>query len=395
MLKNVDYQHTMITGGFWSHYQDLLREVTIKSIYDRFSETGRFRALSCTWKEGEPGKPHIYWDSDVAKWIEAAAYLCAQKPSPELEKLVDEAVSEMEKNQREDGYFNSYYITCEPEARFTVRGNHELYCAGHLIEAAIAYKKATGKDAFLRLMIRYADCIYRIFYEEKSAAFTTPGHEEIELALLKLYEETGEEKYRELTRYFLEERGKHPEEIKSSGLLPVMNQSDLPLRKMKAASGHAVRANYLYTAAARLAVLTRDEELLSLCRNLFTDITETKMAVTGGVVGFLWFNFNPAKVFMGDMGSMFIGGATVALAMLTRQPFLLLLISFTMVASSASVMIQVTYFKLTHGKRIFKMSPIHHHFELSGMKEPQICAMYTAVTLILSLIAVAGVLVLL
>lgn len=116
------------------------------------------------------------------------------------------------------------------------------------------------------------------------------------------------------------------------------------------------------------------------------------MAVTGGVVGFLWFNFNPAKVFMGDMGSMFIGGATVALAMLTRQPFLLLLISFTMVASSASVMIQVTYFKLTHGKRIFKMSPIHHHFELSGMKEPQICAMYTAVTLILSLIALAGVL---
>lgn len=282
-MQPVGYSSVRITGGFWQRYQELVRNVTIKSIYDRFDETGRFQALSCSRKEGEAGKPHIYWDSDVAKWIEAAAYLTALKRSEELEELIDSAVSEIEKNQMEDGYYNSYYITCEPENRFTVRENHELYCAGHLIEAAVAYAEATGKETFLRCMIRYADLIYRVFYEEKSAPFFTPGHEEIELALLRLYEYTGEEKYLRLSAYFIEERGKHPEERFSKVYIPGMLQSDEPVRKMKAASGHAVRANYLYTAAAHLAQITEDEELKTVCRNLFSNITEKKMSVTGGV----------------------------------------------------------------------------------------------------------------
>lgn len=115
------------------------------------------------------------------------------------------------------------------------------------------------------------------------------------------------------------------------------------------------------------------------------------LALVGACMGFLRFNAFPAKVFMGDTGSMFIGGATVGMAMLLRQPFLLILIAFTMIMSSVSVIVQRTYFKLTHGKRIFKMSPIHHHFELSGMTEPQIVTMYTLVTGLLSIIAVLSV----
>ena len=114
-------------------------------------------------------------------------------------------------------------------------------------------------------------------------------------------------------------------------------------------------------------------------------------ALAGGIIGFIRYNFNPASIFMGDTGSMFIGGATVGMAMLLRQPFLLILIAFTMIMSSVSVIVQRTYFKLTHGKRIFKMSPIHHHFELSGMTEPQIVTMYTLVTGLLSIIAVLSV----
>lgn len=111
-------------------------------------------------------------------------------------------------------------------------------------------------------------------------------------------------------------------------------------------------------------------------------------ALVGASLGFLWFNYNPAKVFMGDTGSMFIGGATVAMAMVLRMPLFMAFVSFTMVASSASVILQRVYFKWTHGKRIIKMSPIHHHFELSGMTEPQVVTLYAAVTGLLSIMAV-------
>ncbi len=120
-------------------------------------------------------------------------------------------------------------------------------------------------------------------------------------------------------------------------------------------------------------------------------VTLFGLVLSGACIGFLRFNYYPAKVFMGDTGSMFIGGATVGMAMVLRLPLLMILIAFTMIASSLSVIIQRVYFKLTHGKRIFKMSPIHHHFELSGMTEPQIVTMYTAVTGILSMIAVLSV----
>ena len=215
-MKNVAFKNTTIKSGFWEFYSKLNRNVTVKAIYDRFKETGRFDAIKCNWHEGDENKPHIFWDSDVVKWIEGAAYLIHTKPEPELEKFIDEMVDSIAYNQRDDGYFNSYYLTIEPSKIFTNRNNHELYCAGHAIEAAIAYRKATAKDKFLNCMLKYVDMIYRVFILEQSAAFTTPGHEEIELALLKLYEHTGNEKHLELARFFINQRGVNEKDKENS-----------------------------------------------------------------------------------------------------------------------------------------------------------------------------------
>ena len=264
-----------LTGGFWYEKQKLVREISMWNVYKRFAETGRFEAFRFNWREGMPNRPHIFWDSDVAKWMEAAAYYCEKQRDPELEAIVDDVVSEIEKNRMDDGYFNSYFGLIEPENRFTRRSDHELYCAGHLLEAAIAYRDATGKGRFLELMRDYMDLIYRVFYVEKSASFTSPGHEEIELALVKLYRVTGEKKYLDLALYFVEARGEVP------GASEI--QDHLPIREQKTAEGHAVRACYLYAAVADLALETGDETLAECAKTLFFNIVRRRMYVTGAI----------------------------------------------------------------------------------------------------------------
>lgn len=277
-MKNLYFANTEITDGFWKFYSNLNRSKITKNVYNRFKETGRFDALSCRWREGMPNKPHIYWDSDVVKWIEGAAYQLETKPCPELEKAVDELVDAIAANQRADGYFNSYYLSIEPSKIFSDRNCHELYCIGHTVEAAIAYHKATGKDKLLNCVCKELDLIYRVFVEEQSAAFTTPGHEEIELALLKLYEYLGIEKHLELARFFINQRGNNDKD----GNYPNF-QSQMPVRKLSLADGHAVRAGYLYTAMAMLARHDGDEELKAACFRLFDDIVNSKMSITGGI----------------------------------------------------------------------------------------------------------------
>ncbi|MGM9621908.1 MAG: glycoside hydrolase family 127 protein, partial [Butyricicoccus porcorum] len=257
---------------------DLNRMSAVKNVYCRFKETGRFNALHCDWREGMPNKPHIYWDSDVVKWIESVAYLIEEAPTPELVSLVDEMIDSIAENQRADGYFNSYFLSVEPSRIFTNRDWHELYCLGHMIEAAIAYHKATGKDKLLNCVHKYVDMIYRVFVEKQSAAFVTPGHEEIELALLKLYEYLGNEKHLELARFFIDQRGNNDKEVKTTQI-----QSDLPLREISEAVGHSVRACYLYTAMAMLAKIDGDEKLKAACDRVFDDIVNYKMSITGGV----------------------------------------------------------------------------------------------------------------
>ncbi|MBQ7322897.1 MAG: glycoside hydrolase family 127 protein [Clostridia bacterium] len=278
-----DYRQVTIHSGFWQEKQALNRNVTTAAVYDRFAETGRMDAFKCDWKEGDPHKPHIFWDSDVAKWMEGAAYILAKEDRPDLRAKVEELIDRIEQNQGEDGYFNIYYTVVEPENRFTVRNNHELYCAGHLMEAACAYAEATGQDRFLRLMEKYADYIYRVFVEEKSAKFETPGHEEIELALYRLYRTTGKKKYLDLCAHFLERRGQPDNEEAQIFLAAHYAQSHAPIREQHEAFGHSVRAMYLYAGMTDLARETGDEALLCACRDLFADVTERKMYVTGGL----------------------------------------------------------------------------------------------------------------
>ena len=164
----------------WEKKDRLNRETSIYSVYDRFSDTGRFSAIIDGWHEGMEHKPHIYWDSDVAKWLEGAAYIIAKHPDKKLEAMCDETIEAIAKRQDADGYFNSYFQQCEPEAKFTRRVDHEMYCCGHFIEAAVAYAEATGKTLLLDVVKKYVDLIEKVFIKEKSAPFFTPGHEEIE-----------------------------------------------------------------------------------------------------------------------------------------------------------------------------------------------------------------------
>lgn len=270
-LKNID-----LTDGFLFEKNRLNRKITMDAVWNRFYDTGRIDAFKCDWVEGKDNKPHIFWDSDVAKWMEAAAYILLCEEDAELKSKMEMLIDEIEKNQGEDGYFNIYFTVCEPERRFTTRDCHELYCAGHLMEAAVAYYEACGDERFLNLMKKYADYIYKVFYVDKSAGFTTPGHEEIELALIKLYLATDEKRYLDLCMYFLNRRGVDE---------PIQNycQSHLPVREQKEAVGHSVRALYLYSAMADAARLTNDKELFSACQALFEDMVNRKMYITGGL----------------------------------------------------------------------------------------------------------------
>lgn len=281
-ISDVSFRQVDIDNGFWHMRQNLNREKTIYAVHDRFKETGRFDAFRCDWKEGMPYKPHLFWDSDVAKWIESVAYILEKEDMPELEKLVDELVDETERNQEANGYFNIWFLTVDKAHRFSDRDAHELYCAGHLIEAAVAYAQATGKNKFLDLMKKYVDYIELRFKKLKDTGFSTPGHEEIELALMRLYRYTGEKRYLELSRYFLEKRGKHKDPI-AEWTSSLYRQDHLPIRDMSTAEGHAVRALYLYSAMADLAYETDDEPLKEACRKIFRNIAGRRMYVTGGV----------------------------------------------------------------------------------------------------------------
>lgn len=279
-MKRISYLDVEITGGFWAEKQQLVADVSLYNIHKRFSETGRFEAIKCVRNDAK--KPHIFWDSDVAKWLESAAYVLAKKRNEKLYRLADEAIADICKNQLECGYFNSYFQVYEPESIFCKRTEHELYCAGHLIEAAVALHDAGVDERLFAAMIKYADYIYTRFFEKRDTGFVTCGHPEIELALVRLFEATGCEKYLDLAAFFIDQRGKHNEAIYEFAT-PAYHLDHVPVRQMKSAEGHAVRALYLYTAMADVARLKGDEELGQVCQTLFSDITTKKMYATGGV----------------------------------------------------------------------------------------------------------------
>jgi len=282
--RMVPYRDVKITEGFWKKWQDAAATDTIPAIYEQFSKTGRFNALTHKWRANEPNKPHIFYDSDAAKWIEGAAYSLYFKPCDETAGRIEALIDLIETGITPEGYFNSYYQTVEPHERWTRRENHELYCAGHLIEAAVAYYEATGKRRFLDLMIRYAEYIYKIFVADKSAAFMTPGHEEIELALMRLWQCTGDRKWLDLSLHFINLRGTDPaEHCFNHWFSPGYAQDQAPVAEQATAEGHVVRFGYLFSAVADAARETGDIKLLEACRRVWRDVTGKKMYVTGGV----------------------------------------------------------------------------------------------------------------
>lgn len=273
-MKDFTLNENVIDDGFWARRREINAAHTIPAVYARFKETGRFEALKCN---GSPA--HIYWDSDIAKWLEAAAYLLARKENAQIRAWYDEAVEDICGNQQENGYFNSYFQVFEKDGVYQKIHNHELYCAGHLFEAAVAASKYLHDDRLLRFSEKYVDYIYERFVEKQDTAFKVPGHEEIELALLRLYEHTGVEKYKTLAAHFINLRGTLGEGFGVSYYI----QNHAPVREQTFATGHAVRATYLYIAMADLARLTGDKELLAAVETIYEDIINGKMYITGGL----------------------------------------------------------------------------------------------------------------
>lgn len=295
-----------IDDHFWAPRRQLVRTRTLRQQEQQMRRPGQqFDALKLGWRPGDPDEPHIFWESDVAKWIEAASYCLAVTDDPDLDRSVDEAIELLAGAQQEDGYLNVYFTVVRPGERFTdLRDAHELYCAGHLIEAGVAHFEATGKTKLLGIVCRYADLIDAVFSPEGPCAGGYDGHQEIELALVKLYRATGERRYLELSRRFVDWRGQQPfyyelEEKRRGtpgyfgGVFPhrpgqeqrfrEYNQSHRPVVDQAEAVGHAVRAMYMYSAVTDLADEYDDPSLLHAVERLWSDVTGKKMYITGGI----------------------------------------------------------------------------------------------------------------
>jgi len=293
MLQPVCHKQVAFSDSFWAPRIEVNRAVTLPIEYEQCRKTGRIGMWE--WKPGQPNPPHIFWDSDIAKWLEAAAYSLATHPDAKLEKLADDVIDRMARIQLPDGYLNTHYILLEPDKRWThLRDCHELYCAGHLMEAAAAYAQATGKRKFLDIMCRYADHIDRTFGPRKGQKRGYCGHPEIELALVKLYRAAEERRYLSAAKYFVDERGRAPnyfdQEARQRGedpahawARPEYYQAHRPLREQRDAVGHAVRALYLCSGMADVASETGDASLVAACRRLWKSVTQRRMYITGGV----------------------------------------------------------------------------------------------------------------
>lgn len=295
----IPFQRVSIQDPFWNERQRVNHELSLVKQYAMCESTGRFDALKLQWKPGQPNKPHIFWDSDTAKWLEAACYACQIREDAALRAKIDRVARLFIGAQQPDGYLNSYFTTVEPRRRWkNLRFNHELYCAGHLFEAAVAHHALTGEPELLAAAERYADYIGSVFGPCEGQLQGYCGHEEIELALVKLAQATGAARHLALAAYFVEQRGKAPcyfdqerRDLPPDQLpLDANNayfQAHQPVREQKEAVGHSVRAVYLYCAMADLAREKDDAGLLAASEALWKDVTEGKLYLTGGI-GSYW-----------------------------------------------------------------------------------------------------------
>ncbi|MFD0716264.1 glycoside hydrolase family 127 protein [Paenibacillus sp. GCM10027626] len=286
----------VIEDVFWLPRIRTNRERTLPFEYEQCKDTGRIDAFRLDWTPGKEPRPHEFWDSDVAKWVEAASYSLSQHPDQELENLLETVIDLIVSAQQPDGYLNTYFTVVEPQNRWRNLGmNHELYSAGHLFEAAVAHYESTGKRKLLDAMCRYADYIGEVFGRGVGQRRGYCGHEEIELALVKLYRATNEERYLRLAQYFVDERGQEPnyfeEERLARGEAPhplfadsyAYAQAHIPVREQSEVVGHAVRAMYLYCAMTDLAGEIGDESLLRACDAIWNNLCAKQLYLTGGI----------------------------------------------------------------------------------------------------------------
>lgn len=299
-MKNV-----VIDDHIWNKYINLVREVILPFQWDLINDQvpgaeksycmRNFRIANGLEEGAHMGA--VFQDTDVAKWLEAVGFSAARGENQQLEKWADEAIDLIAGAQCKDGYLNTYY-TIEKKKRWNdLFEGHELYTAGHMIEAAIAYYEATGKRKFLDVVCRFADYICNVFGPEEEQLQGYPGHPEIELALVKLYRLTKEKRYLDTADFFVRKRGTQPcyftnEQNYKQGtfIFPEFRdfdfdycQADKPLLQQGKAEGHAVRAMYLYSAMADLALEEQDQSLKQQCECLWEDVTQKQMYVTGSI----------------------------------------------------------------------------------------------------------------
>lgn len=308
-----------IKDAFWQRYTDLIRNEMIPYQWDVLHDN---LDIFIDKERDDPGIPsekshaienlkiaagkkegsHYGWlfqDSDVYKWLESAANSYALKPDDKLLDMMDEVVALIEDAQEEDGYLSTYYQIEAPELRFRrLFESHELYCAGHLIEAAIAHYKATGSERLIKVSEKFVECIKNHFGQEEGKINGADGHQEIEWALIKLYEITGNEELVDLSKWFLEIRGQDPGfyskqllENKEKGIddrpIPHINlkyhQAHQPIHEQEEAVGHAVRLVYMAAAMAEVAAIDKDDKMFQSAKRLWDNIIKKRFYITGGI----------------------------------------------------------------------------------------------------------------
>ena len=271
-----------LLSGFWHQRQALNRDVSLKDGYRKLHEHGNFDNLKLAIGSinGEFKGPQ-FMDSDIYKWLEAAAYELIRNMDKDLLDMVNEAVSLLEIVQQPDGYLNSYWQFVKPGQRWTdLETGHELYCAGHLIEAAVALHRTTGEERLLDIAKRVADNIENTFGEGKLVA--TGGHPEVELALVELYRETRNRNHLDMALFFINQRGKGIMGDRFFHLNSSYFQDRVPVREAEEVEGHAVRQLYLTSGITDIYMETGENELLEAMRRLWVNMTGRKMHITGG-----------------------------------------------------------------------------------------------------------------
>jgi hypothetical protein len=291
---------------FWRPRQKTNHRVSLMYVFRFMEADNRFAIYNQPQTGLQDMTYKMYWESEIAKWIEAASYCLMQEPDADLEKLLDDVIAKVVSVQKPDGYLNAFISILHPEDRwkhlFTC---HELFNAGTLIEAGIAHYEATGKTNLYKPVCCYADLICSVFGAGQDQIHGYCGHPGIEMALIQLYQHTQKIRYLDTARFFIHERGKQPNYYEKENMLGGIerswvkslqryysqnqrnlyeyNQSHIPVRLQTEAVGHAVRATFLYTAMAELGVEDQDTALIDTCQQLFDDICERKMYITGGV----------------------------------------------------------------------------------------------------------------